>query len=84
MDIVNGLGVDRVILKVGDLVKHVPILEESSGLNNVLLEDWGWLPDFEYGLIMDVQENLFLVYHFSSLGIDICWYPNGQLSRVTN
>ena len=84
MDQIDGPRVDRVLLKIGDLVKHVPTLEDSSGLKNVLLEDWGWLPDFEYGLVMDVQEKLFLVYHFSSLGNEICWYPNDQLSRVIN
>ena len=80
MDQICGSRVDRVVLKTGDLVRHVPTAKTASGLSDILLKDWGWLPDFEYGVVLDVQENLHLVYHFSSLGPEVCWYPSNQLN----
>ena len=85
MDEVDGLRVDRIVLKVGDLVKHRP---EGSfeGVGKQLFEDWGWLPDFDSGVILEVTKDKACVFYtdinLNPQPTDIRWFPTNELKRI--
>jgi hypothetical protein len=89
MDQVNRPRVDRSILRVGDLVRH-DTKEKADGTLKEIFEDWGWMPDFSIGIVMDIKENdggnYAKVYYMDINSKDpapsIDWYPLVQLRNL--
>ena len=85
MDQGNGPRVNRVVLKTGDLVKHNP---EGSyeGASKEIFEDWGWVPDFDSGVILEVAKDKACVFYtdinLNPQPTDINWYPMNELKRI--
>ncbi len=76
---------DRIRLKVGNLVAHDP-RDDSDGVKE-LFEDWGWMPDFESGIILEINDDYALVY-FADINLkaacfDIGWYKMLELKELS-
>ena len=52
-------------MKVGDLVRHEPKGFAESELNKVF-EDWGWMPDFSCGVILEVRDESAQVHYIDN------------------
>ena len=69
-------------MKVGDLVRHSP---EGSveGVTKSVFEDWGWVPDFCAGIILDVEKDKACIF-YTDMNLTpqpavIDWYPLNEL-----
>lgn len=72
-------------MKVGDLVKHSP---EGSveGITEDIFEDWGWMPDFCAGIILDMEEDRARIFYIdvnmSPQPPVINWFPLNELKAI--
>lgn len=68
-------------MKVGDIVKHDP-----AGSFKAILEDWGWVPDFKTGVVVEIEKKEALVYYIDdnlkTPVHDIRWFPLDQLKEI--
>lgn len=73
-------------MKVGDLVRHEP-RENAEGAIKKIFEDWGWMPDFSSGVILEIKENdggdyakvYYMDINLAEPSPSVDWYPLGQL-----
>ena len=48
-------------MRAGDLVKHDPTGGAQTSLKDIF-EDWGWMPDFCHGIILEIKGDHALVH----------------------
>ena len=74
-------------MKAGDLVKHDPAGKASGELKHIF-EDWGWMPDFSSGIILEVRGDHALVHclddNVSSPYFKTEWYELSQLRSLND
>lgn len=72
-------------MKVGDLVRHEPKGSSEGNLKKIF-EDWGWMPDFSYGVIIATKGTDAQVHYIdnnvSPGQPDVGWYKFVELRMV--